>query len=52
MKCFVKSLLGITDKKGPQSGAVCSELPPIVKSLVGSAIFLTAMIIVSRQLIG
>lgn len=47
MKCFIKSLLG-QDSNKQNSSDVCIPLPPIVKSLVGSVMFITLMTIVSH----
>ena len=49
MKCFIKSLLGL-DHYSNQDNEVCTALPPIVKSLVGSIVFVTLFTIVSHIL--
>ena len=48
MKCFVKSLLGLESYKQTDS-EVCIPLPPIVKSLVGSVLFVALMTIASHM---
>jgi len=49
MKCFIKSLLG-QDSYEQTSNDVCTPLPPIVKSLVGSTILVVAMVVLSHAL--
>ena len=49
MKCFIKSLLG-QDSYEQTNNDVCMPLPPIVKSLVGSTLFLIAMVVLSHML--
>ncbi len=43
MKCLLKNLFGL-DTQEMQIGESCSEFPPIVNSLVGSALFLVFMV--------
>lgn len=43
MTCLIKSLLGLESEKENDN---CDVLPPIVKSLVGSSIFIILMTIV------
>ena len=50
MKCFIKSLLGQDSYEQTNNSDVCMPLPPIVKSLVGSTLFLIAMVILSHML--
>ena len=47
MKCFIKGLFGL-DANMNESNELCTPLPPIVKSLVGSIIFVTLFTIVSH----
>ncbi len=51
MKCLLKSLLGIDVNHETQQGGVCTEYPPIVKSLVGSALFLVLMVTLINLLV-
>jgi len=44
MKCFLSSLLGL--KLPAQEGnEVCEPLPPLVRSLIASVVFLTMMLV-------
>ena len=47
MTCFIKNLLGLASLKENDN---CGVLPPIVKSLVGSALFVILMTIASHLL--
>ena len=49
MKCFIKSLLG-QDSYEQTNNEVCTPLPPIVKSLVGSTLLVVAMVVLSHAL--
>ena len=53
MKCFIKSLLGQDDSFNETNAnnmdETCVALPPIVKSLIGSVLFLTLMTIISHM---
>ena len=49
MKCFVKSLLGFDNYKQTEN-EICMPLPPIVKSLVGSVLFITLMTVASHMI--
>ncbi|MEE9445862.1 MAG: hypothetical protein V3V19_09385 [Cocleimonas sp.] len=49
MKCFIKSLLGQNTYEQTNS-EVCMPFPPIVKSLVGSVLFVALMTIASHML--
>ncbi len=49
MKCFIKSLLG-QDSYVENNNDVCMPLPPIVKSLIGSVLFIALMTFVSHLL--
>ncbi len=48
MKCILMNLLGIEVSFKKQSGEVCTELPPIVKALMGSAVLLVLLVVLSR----
>ncbi len=53
MKCLIKSLLGqdsYDQENYDQGSDVCTPLPPIVKSIVGSVIFILLMTMVSHSL--
>ena len=51
MKCFIKGLLGLDSTLNDSNGGgMCTEVPPIVKSLVGSIVFVTLFTIVSHIL--
>ena len=45
MTCLIKNLLGLESLKENDS---CAVLPPIVKSLVGSTLFIILMTVVSH----
>ena len=45
MQCFIKSLLGLEESEKSQKEG-CTVLPPIVRSLVGSTIFIILMALV------
>lgn len=49
MKCFVKSLLGFDNYEQTES-EVCMPLPPIVKSLVGSVLFIILMTVANHMI--
>lgn len=49
MKCLIKNLLGF-DTYTENKNEICVPLPPIVKSLFASVIFITLMTIVSHML--
>ncbi len=49
MKCFIKSLLG-QDSYEHANNDVCTPLPQIVKSLVGSTLLIIAMVVLSHTL--
>lgn len=49
MKCFLTSVLGL-DQLKQQKNDVCVEVPPIVRSLIGSTAFLVFMVILSHAL--
>ncbi len=49
MKCLIKSLLG-QDTYAHDNSDVCTPLPPIVKSLLGSIIFILLMAVLSHML--
>ncbi len=49
MKCFIKSLLG-QDTYVTENNEACTPLPPIVKSLVGSTLFVVLMVILSHMI--
>ncbi len=46
MKCFFKSLLGLDEYTHENN--MCVPLPPIVKSLLGSTIFIILMAVLSH----
>ncbi len=48
MKCILKNLLGIEVSSKTHNQEVCTELPPIVKALMGSAIFLVLLVMLAR----
>ncbi len=53
MKCLIKSLLGqdsYDEENYDQGNDVCTPLPPIVKSIVGSVIFILLMAMLSNTL--
>ncbi|TCJ88596.1 hypothetical protein EV695_0454 [Cocleimonas flava] len=45
MACLIKNLLGLTSLKNDDN---CEVLPPIVRSLVGSTLFIILMAIASH----
>jgi hypothetical protein len=47
MKCLMKNLLGL-DLDDSNSNDSCTVLPPIVKSLVGSSLFIILMAVLSH----
>ena len=49
MKCFFKSLFG-QDTYAHDNHDVCTPLPPLVKSLLGSIIFIILMAVLSHML--
>ena len=48
MKCFIKSLLGQEDSFDQSNNDTCVPVPPIVKSLIGSVLFIALMTVVSH----
>jgi hypothetical protein len=53
MKCLIKSLLGqdsYDQENIDHNSEVCTPLPPIVKSIVGSVVFILLMTMVSHML--
>jgi len=49
MKCFIKSLLGM-NQASENNNDDCIALHPIVKSLVGSTVFIVLMVSLSHFL--
>lgn len=49
MKCFMKSLLGL-DQFNQNESETCTTVPPIVKSLIASTLFIVFMVILSHIL--
>lgn len=49
MKCFIKSLFGL-DQSNSNNNDICVALPPIVKSLAGSTLFIVLMVSLSHFL--
>jgi len=49
MKCFIKSLLGLstTDQNGR---TICPSIPPIARSVIGGTVFLVLMFIVINMI--
>lgn len=54
MKCLIKSLLGQDsydqENYDQNNNEVCTPLPPIVKSIVGSVVFIILMAMVSNMI--
>ena len=50
MKCLLKNLLGINNHEVMQFGESCTEFPPIVNSLLASALFLVFMVMLINAL--
>jgi hypothetical protein len=57
MKCLIKSLLGQDsydqenyDQSSFDNSEVCTPLPPIVKSIIGSVVFIILMAMVSNMI--
>jgi len=49
MKCFIKSLFG-QDTYAHDHQDMCTPLPPLVKSLLSSIIFIVLMVVLSHML--
>ncbi len=48
MKCLLKNLLGVEISFKTHSDEVCTELPPIVKALMASAVLLVSLLVLAR----
>ena len=49
MKCFIKSLFGL-ETQLQENHEACAPLPPIVKSLIGSTLFVILMVVISHMI--